>query len=56
MEHRLVSQKLAAVAAEGTGTIVTYHYARGSKVPVPDELRQRITELEAAGANERGPG
>lgn len=46
MEYRLVSKKLAAVAAEGTGTIVTYHYAQGTKVPVPDELRRRITELE----------
>jgi len=56
MEYRLVSRKLAAVAAEGTGTIVTYHYARGTKVPVPEELRRRITELETAGKTERGPG
>src|SRR3954470_5208453 len=47
MEHRLVSRKLAAVAAEGTGTVVTYHYGRGAKTPVPEELRRRITELEA---------
>ena len=38
MENRLVSRKLAAVAAEGTGTIVTYHHARGTKTPVPEEL------------------
>jgi acyl-CoA thioester hydrolase len=56
MEYRLVSRKLAAVAAEGTGTIVTYHYARGTKVSVPEELRRRITELEATGRNESGPG
>jgi acyl-CoA thioester hydrolase len=49
MEYRLVSGKLAAVAAEGTATIVTYHYPRGTKTPVPEELRRRITELEAAG-------
>jgi acyl-CoA thioester hydrolase len=47
MEYRLVSHKLAALAAEGTGTIVAYHYAQGKKVPIPDELRRRITELEA---------
>ncbi len=47
MEYRLVSRRLAAVAAEGTGTIVTYHYARGTKTPIPEELRRRIAELEA---------
>jgi acyl-CoA thioester hydrolase len=56
MEYRLVSQKLATVAAEGTGTIVTYHHARGAKTPIPEELRQRITELEATGRNQRGAG
>ena len=50
MEHRLVSRKLAAVAAEGTGTIVSYHYGQGAKVPLPDELRWRIAELEATGS------
>jgi acyl-CoA thioester hydrolase len=47
MEYRLVSRKLAAVAAEGTGSIVAYHYAQGKKTAIPDELRQRIAELEA---------
>jgi len=56
MEYRLASRKLAAVAAEGTGAIVTYHYARGAKVPVPEELRRRISELEATGRNEHGTG
>ena len=56
MEYRLVSRKLAAVAAEGTGTIVTYHYARATKTPIPDELRRRIAGLEAAGGKERGAG
>jgi acyl-CoA thioester hydrolase len=49
MEYRLVSRGLAAVAAEGTGTVVTYHYAQGAKTPVPEELRRRILELEATG-------
>src|SRR5262245_36894555 len=53
LEHRLVSRTLAAVAAEGTGTVVTYHYARGAKVPMPDELRRRIAELEATAAGDR---
>jgi acyl-CoA thioester hydrolase len=46
MRHRIVSQKLNALATEGEGTIVTFHYERGEKVPVPDELRRRITQLE----------
>ncbi len=56
MLYRLVSRKLAAVAAEGTGTIVSYHYAQGKKVAIPDELRRRIGELEATVRNERGGG
>src|SRR5262245_60216592 len=56
MEYRLVSRKLAAVAAEGTGTIVTYHYAQGQKTPIPEELRRRIAELEATARGQREPG
>ena len=47
LEHRIVSRRLAAVATEGEGTIVTYDYARGAKVSVPDEVRRRIAALEA---------
>jgi acyl-CoA thioester hydrolase len=47
MEYVIVSQRLGAVATEGGGTIVTYHYGQGKKVPMPDELRRRIRELEA---------
>ena len=32
LEHRIVSKRLAAVAAEGKGTVVTYHYGEGRKV------------------------
>jgi acyl-CoA thioester hydrolase len=56
MEYRLVSRKLTAVAAEGTGTIVAYHYAQGAKVPVPDDLRRRITALEATSRTESDAG
>ena len=50
-EHRIVSRKLQAVAAEGEGVVVTFDYRRGVKVPMPDELRRRIAALEAtAGA------
>jgi acyl-CoA thioester hydrolase len=47
MEYCLASKRLQAVAAEGQGTIVSYHYAQGTKVPFPAELRRRIAELEA---------
>ncbi|HEV3006225.1 MAG TPA: thioesterase family protein [Pirellulales bacterium] len=46
LHHRIISQSLAAVTTEGEGTIVTFHYQRGEKVPVPEELRRRIAELE----------
>src|SRR5262249_27086901 len=49
MEYRLVSRKLADVAAEGTGTVVTYLHAQGKKTPIPAELRRRIADLEASG-------
>jgi acyl-CoA thioester hydrolase len=47
LEHRVVSHRLGAVAAEGQGTVVTYHYTLGKKVPIPEELRRRIADLEA---------
>jgi acyl-CoA thioester hydrolase len=46
MNYLVVSHRLAAVAAEGQGIIVTYHYAEERKVAIPDELRRRITKLE----------
>jgi acyl-CoA thioester hydrolase len=46
MDYRLVSHRLDDVATEGQGVIVTFHYADGKKVPVPEELRRRIAELE----------
>jgi acyl-CoA thioester hydrolase len=48
MLYRVISHALADVAAEGEGTIVTYHYKDGKKVPVPEVLRQRIAEIESA--------
>ena len=48
LEHRIFSEQLDGVATEGEGTVVTFHYGRGEKVPVPDELRRRIAELEAS--------
>jgi len=47
LEHRIISRRLAAVAAEGKGTVVTYDHREGRKVPMPEELRRRIEALEA---------
>src|SRR5207244_12263551 len=47
MDYLLVSHRLEAVAAEGHGTIVTFHYPEGKKVPMPDELGRRIEALVA---------
>ncbi len=46
LHHRIVSDRLGAVAPEGEGVIVTFPYQRGEKVPIPDELRRRIAALE----------
>jgi acyl-CoA thioester hydrolase len=47
LEHRIVSHRMGAVTTEGEGTVVTFAHDRGQKVPIPDELRRRIAELEA---------
>ncbi len=47
LEHLIVSRRLGAVAAEGKGTVVTYHHGAGHKVALPEELRRRIEALEA---------
>ena len=46
LEHKIVSKGQGEVVTEGEGTIVTYHYDRGTKVPVPEELKRRILALE----------
>ena len=47
MHYRIWSRKLSAVATEGEGTIVAFNYKEGKKVPIPQELIQRIEELES---------
>ena len=49
MEYRLVSTAQNAVAAEGTGTLVSYDYAAGRKVHLPQRIRAAIEALEAGG-------
>lgn len=46
MEHKIVSRRLNAVAADGKAVLVTFDYAVGKKTPIPDDVRRRIAELE----------
>jgi acyl-CoA thioester hydrolase len=55
MEYRLVSHRLGAVATEGHGTIVSYSYREHKKVPIPDEIRRRVADLEATVRPASGP-
>lgn len=46
MEHRVISEQLHAVAAEGDSTLVTFDYAAQKSVPLPDTIRAAIERLE----------
>lgn len=46
MEYRIVSTKNQKVAAEADCVIVTFDYKENKKVPVPEELRRLIMEIE----------
>jgi acyl-CoA thioester hydrolase len=46
LEHRIISEGLKAVAADGTSTAVVYDYAAGRPHPVPDSVRAAIADLE----------
>jgi acyl-CoA thioester hydrolase len=45
MEYVIVSEQLGDVAAEGGGMIVSYDYDRGEKVPLPEQVRERMREV-----------
>ena len=47
MDYYVVSEKHQRVAAEGSGLIVCFNYRDNKKVPIPEELRHRIEQLEA---------
>lgn len=46
MEHRVVSEQLRAVAAEGDSVVVTYDYVERKPIAVPQNLRDAIAHLE----------
>ena len=46
MEHRLVSEALRAVVADGDSTLVVFDYRAQKSVLVPPAVRARIEQLE----------
>lgn len=49
MGYRTVSLAHDAVAAEGTGTVVSYDYRAEEPTAIPDDVRRGIRELERRG-------
>src|SRR2546423_5165076 len=47
IRHVLVSRTTGEPVTEGDAVVVCIDYRANAKVPVPDELRKRIEELEA---------
>ena len=47
IRHVLVSKTTGEMVTEGDAVVVAIDYRANTKVPVPDELRRRIEELEA---------
>ncbi len=46
MEYRLVSETQGAVAAEGSGVVVSFDYEANQKAPLPERVRGLIAKLE----------
>ena len=46
MEHRVISQLLGAVAADGDSTLVVFDYAAQKPVAVPAPVRAAVEKLE----------
>ncbi len=50
MAYLLVSEREGAVAAEGTGVVVSYDYNVRRVAPIPAQVRAAIAKLEAGAA------
>jgi acyl-CoA thioester hydrolase len=53
MEYYVVSQKHQKIVAEGEGVVVSFNYRENKKALLPEEVKQRIAELEASLAEPR---
>jgi acyl-CoA thioester hydrolase len=50
MEYAVVSHRAGALAASGTGRIVSYDYDAAAKAPIPAEVRSAIEAFEGGTA------
>ncbi len=50
MEYRIVSGQRGAIAADGSGLIVAFDYAKQAKADLPAEVVAKLRALSAAGA------
>lgn len=55
MEYRVYSREQDAVAADGTGEVVSFDYDVGEKAPLPDSVRSGVRRLETD-REEQGEG
>ena len=46
MKYVVVSHRHNRIASEGDGVVVIYNYHEGKKTAIPEEIRDRIAELE----------
>jgi acyl-CoA thioester hydrolase len=54
LDHLIVSLRQGEVVTEGEGKVVAFHYGRGVKAALPEEVRRAIAALEATARG--GPG
>jgi len=46
LEHEIMSLSTSKVAAIGESVVVFYDYSKGSKTPIPPEIRAKISKIE----------
>ena len=46
MDYRVVSETLDAVVAEGQGLLVYYDYNENRSCPIPEQILNRIAQLD----------
>ncbi len=49
LEHLIASKKSNEVTTQGECIVVAYDYRNGEKVALPEEIRERINQLERKG-------
>jgi acyl-CoA thioester hydrolase len=54
LEHTIVSQRRAVIAAEGSATVVVFDYRANKSQPVPLAIRQGIEAIEGRSFSDSG--